>query len=386
MLSFWYKHCERVTSTGVYIRELDGLRFLALLMVFLLHLNHAVLSHPGVEASLSSGQHSIVAALEFGALGVQVFFCISGFILGLPFARSALLASNPISLKTFYFRRLTRLEPPLIIHVTIMLVIYVVFVGKPFAELLPHYGATVTYLHSHVFGYPSPLNPMTWSLEVEAQFYLCTPLLCLVFRIQNLALRRGLILAAMVAFGMVADLMPRTLLPAQLPFFLGGFLLADIYLLDWKRDPKSSLWGDLLAILSALGFALVCAWHKQMPLFVNSVAALMIFIFFYAVFRSVFFRRLFTNRLLSTTGGMCYTFYLYHLAVVTTCSRFLQPRFTDSGYFEIFLIYLVIIGAANLVICSILFVLFERPFMKWRPKAGNWLNGIINRPAKGADL
>src|SRR5262245_10743057 len=54
-----------------------------------------------------------------GRYGVQLFFIISGFILALPFAAERLAGARPVRLKAFYLRRLTRLEPPYFLVLTI---------------------------------------------------------------------------------------------------------------------------------------------------------------------------------------------------------------------------------------------------------------------------
>lgn len=381
MLSFWYKHCGRITTSGNYISELDGLRFLALGLVFVLHLNHSVYGAFDVPGrGLDNFALGFTHAAEYGSFGVQLFFCISGFILGKPFAEAALQGRKKVKLSAFYLRRLTRLEPPLIIHLTIMLVIYLLFVSKPFTEMLPHYFATCAYLHSTIYGYLSPLNEMTWSLEVEVKFYLSTPLLCLLFWIRSKKLRRAVILLGMVGTGILANDLPRTSLIAQLPFFLAGFLLIDIYLLEWKSKPQASSVGDLVGLFCIALFCLVCAFNRQLPV-IHSLLALVFLGFSWAVFRGNRLRRLFRYRFLATVGGMCYTFYLYHLAVIKICARFLDGRVENLGYLPTLLLYLVIIAVVNWVVCSALFILFERPFMNWRPKRGRFLNGLI--PARG---
>lgn len=376
MLDFWFNRCERITSSGDYIRELDGLRFLALMMVFLLHLNHAV--HGAFEQSgtVDDTVESFSHAMEFGALGVQLFFCISGFILGLPFADAAINRSRRISLKKFYLRRLTRLEPPLIIHITIMLAVYVWFVGKTLPEFLPHYFATITYTHSHIYGFPSPINPMTWSLEVEAQFYLCTPLLCSVFLISSVFWRRFVIVAGIFGFGLIGNALPSTLLPGQLPYFLAGFLLVDFYLVNWKKELHGRKGADWVGVGCVIVFVFLCAFHKSIPGVVGLTAAVM-FGFMWAVFRGNWLRRIFRVRFFATLGGMCYTFYLYHLAVITTLFRVLDTKITGMNYFVAYLLCLVVVGGINWLLCSVLFVLFEKPFMRWRPSKGNFFKGIL---------
>ena len=60
-------------------------------------------------------------------LGVLLFFTISGFILGLPFARQYLVAARPVSFG-FYRRRVTRLEPPYLISMLLLFAMGIVLV------------------------------------------------------------------------------------------------------------------------------------------------------------------------------------------------------------------------------------------------------------------
>lgn len=307
----WYCGvCGRVTSSGGLIVEIDGFRFLAFMMVFCVHLNHSVLGHPGVDPS-TQAQGPFSRALELGTYGVQVFFVISGFILALPFAQAAFGLRNRLSMGGYYTRRLTRLEPPLIIHITFMLVLYVGSGRVELREMLPHYVVTLTYIHSHIFGYFSPLNQMTWSLEVEAQFYLLAPLFCCLYRLPSVALRRILFLALLVGLDAVVERgVSQTLLPVQLPYFLAGMLLADVFLTERQNMGKGSILGDATALIVVVGAILVLNRIHQMPL-ADASLALLIALFFASVFKGRLARRVFSNRFLATIGGMCYTFYLY---------------------------------------------------------------------------
>ena len=97
---------------------LDGLRGAAVVLVLLFHASlsifAAVRGAPNVQpfggADLQvKGWHLWDYVLNQGRYGVHLFFILSGFILGLPFV------SGSPSLRAFYKRRLTRLEPPYLI-------------------------------------------------------------------------------------------------------------------------------------------------------------------------------------------------------------------------------------------------------------------------------
>src|SRR5436309_16079695 len=77
---------SRETSTGLFIPEVDGLRFVAVLSVFAFHLNaYLQLKSP---AQYGADTVSLIISRLFaeGKSGVQLFFVISGLILSLAFA------------------------------------------------------------------------------------------------------------------------------------------------------------------------------------------------------------------------------------------------------------------------------------------------------------
>ena len=85
------------------IPELDGIRGLAILLVILCHYGaHQITSTPGTPFNL------LHIALTFGWVGVDLFFVLSGFLIG------GILMDNrssPRFFGTFYMRRVCRIFP-----------------------------------------------------------------------------------------------------------------------------------------------------------------------------------------------------------------------------------------------------------------------------------
>jgi len=125
---------RRITSQKRFIPQIDGLRFVAISSVILFHL-YASLNHDGTIRNASFD------AVNLGILskrGVELFFAISGFILGVPFASHYLRGAPKISLKQYFLRRLTRLEPPYILSLLLWAGILLFVAHQSGREILPH--------------------------------------------------------------------------------------------------------------------------------------------------------------------------------------------------------------------------------------------------------
>ena len=149
-----------------YIPAIDGLRAIAVIAVILYHLGFNWI--PG------------------GFLGVDLFFVISGYVIT-RLLLDSIQRSGGLDLRGFYAGRVRRLLPPLLF----MLVITSIFVGvwapdsmrrfltdAPFAitGLMNWWLVFKHQDYFESFGRP-PLLQHTWSLGVEAQYYLIWPLI-----------------------------------------------------------------------------------------------------------------------------------------------------------------------------------------------------------------
>ena len=159
-----------VTKRGIqYIPAIDGLRAIAVIAVMLYHLG--------------------VSWIPGGFLGVDLFFVISGYVIT-RLLLDSIRERGGLDLRDFYLARIRRLLPPLVF----MIVTTSIFVGlwapdttKKFLTDAPFSltGAMNWWLvfnHQDYFeasGRP-PLLQHTWSLAVEAQFYLLWPLILLI--------------------------------------------------------------------------------------------------------------------------------------------------------------------------------------------------------------
>jgi peptidoglycan/LPS O-acetylase OafA/YrhL len=201
-----------------------------------------------------------------------------------------------------------------------------------------------------------------WSLEIEVQFYCLVPIICLALRIQNKALRRSLFIAtiALAALAQMLIAHPGRLHVTLLfyaQYFLGGILLADIFVTDWRENPTRSIAWDLVALLGWPSIFLVPPSLAALEL------PLLIFITYYATFRGRWSSRVFSSDALTIIGGMCYTIYLIHYPIISAVGRFSRFRFTGLSFLPYFALQTLLCSIAVMIFSATYFVLIERPCM-----------------------
>jgi len=351
---------------------------------------HASPSGKTIEGDLVNDAFSV------GDVGVQLFFAISGFILSLPFARQYLCAGNRVSLREYYVRRVTRIEPPYVIHLALLFLLCAVvlrhFPSHPqlyqnpawAGHALKHILASLAYANGFIYAtHPYP-NIVLWSLEVEVQFYILAPFLARVFMIGGAGKRRALlaclILLLPFAGGYASGLCQNPYriifsLAGNLQYFFVGFLVADLYLTSRLAAPARNFIWDLLILMAAV--AIVCFRHSP---WLNIALPGIMFICCLGAFRGAAAFRFLGNPWITTIGGMCYTIYMYHWLMISMLVR-LTGRWRTHILWLDLLIQFVVMSAAIVFLCAILFALFERPFMR-----RNWPSAVWSalRPVKEA--
>jgi peptidoglycan/LPS O-acetylase OafA/YrhL len=367
---------SRETSSGRFIPEMDGLRFAAIGMVILFHLNGYLIAKSPLYRTAPPQSDWLAQAALVGFRGVELFFVISGFILGLPFAAHRIHRAPRVRLRKYYLRRLTRLEPPYFAAVFLLFFLALWIQGRSAASLYPHLCASLVYLQSLIYGATSPFIGVAWSLEIEVQFYLLVPLLTLLFAVRERRLRRillvALILAILSAQSVFLHQAPRASLSilAYLQFFLIGFLLADVFISDWQEAPRQNLAWDLVALAGwPLLFVIL---HSEV--LTHWVFPAWVFLLYCAAFRGRFVNRFFSNRWIAAAGGMCYSIYLLHYDVISGVGRFTRGIASGAPYWVYLLVQLGIVGAMVVAVCGVYFVMIEKPCMRrdWPQRFWNY--------------
>lgn len=375
---------SRITTSGNFIPEIDGLRFIAIISVVLFHLYGFISEKDSSVYSMDYNFDFIANFLKNGNFGVELFFVLSGFILGLPFAKHYLKDGKKISLKSYFLRRVSRLEPPYII-IMFLLLLGTIFVSKNLSttDALQSFLASIAYIHNIVYAEPSFINTVAWSLEIEIQFYILAPLLSLVFAMKDKVRRRGILIFATIAFSVLSIYITNTLrysILDYLHYFLIGCLLVDFYLTEGVKNSSSILRNTFTIIALILIFT--CNEKHFVTTIQKSIWNISVLILIFSSYYNIILRkslRFFSFRTITNIGGMCYTIYLLHFAIISFVGNpLLSFQFSDNPIVNIGL-YSFIILSSILLVSIVFFVLIERPCMdkNWPTKLKNYVRRFI---------
>jgi len=159
------------------IMSMDVLRAAAILLVIV---GHSVLSY---------GSPSNLAPLQFGGTGVDLFFVLSGWLLGGQLFKE-LQRTKTINIKKFWTRRWMRTLPAY--YAVLFVSIAQRYLTKDNVSFPWEYLVFIQNYHN-----PLEFFSISWSLSVEEQFYLAiAPLLCLLASFK--AVNRTIILVVLL--------------------------------------------------------------------------------------------------------------------------------------------------------------------------------------------
>jgi peptidoglycan/LPS O-acetylase OafA/YrhL len=163
---------EIVTNPGFHarvggrLRELDGWRAVSVMLVILHHFGFY--QHGRLVARLPGLSHLYYYC---GPLGVKVFFVISGFVI-CRLLMSEEMRYGSVSLRGFYYRRVFRIVPPLLVYLGTVFLLWSLGLIQECRRAILDSGL---FLFDFKFPPHSWIVGHTWSLAVEEQFYLIFP-------------------------------------------------------------------------------------------------------------------------------------------------------------------------------------------------------------------
>ena len=290
-----------------YRADIDGLRAIAITAVVL---HHAAIPH-----------------LTGGFTGVDIFFVISGFLIGGQIDSD--LRANTFSFLRFYQRRARRILPALYAVLFATLAAALILLSPTEARLFARENASAALSISNIvfwatanyFDARSSLHPllMTWSLGVEEQFYAVIPLLMLLLT----RIKRSLVLptvSAACALSFLLAWRELSIYPSNVFYLLperawelgAGVLLAMLQSRHITRLPQ--LITNLLAVTGLLGITAPLFLYTGTQPFPGprALAPVLGTALLIATPESWINRRLLSLAPITFTGKISYSWYLWH--------------------------------------------------------------------------
>lgn len=292
-----------------YRSDIDGLRGISVLAVFLYHLFPAFL--PG------------------GFLGVDVFFVISGYVV----TKSILKNEARVDLREFYTKRLKRLFPALAFY-TALITVFIAIVVNPYdgynlinSGIYSLFGGTNFFFLYKSFDYFSPsveLNPFlqTWSLSVEEQFYIFYSIFLYLFSLNGNAKWRQGFLVALVAASFVWGWFASQKIEQNAFYMLtsrfwemgvGAFLGLN-HFEDKFKDSGATLASVSLPLI--IGSFIFSDKTMGVPLSSAAIPVLGTSVLLLFGNRKTFVKKTLNSKFVLWTGKLSYSLYLWHWGVI----------------------------------------------------------------------
>ena len=377
----------RQVSLPANLPELDGLRAIAVLLVFL--------DHFGLMGD-SGWEHIVGNFFASGYIGVDLFFVLSGFLI----TRILFQAKGSANyFKTFYARRVLRIFP---LYYSILILLLIAFlVAKYFlaAHLAP---VTLDMIHQGISSQKwawlflvnvefalygawalEPCMTHLWSLSVEEQFYLLWPLIVSRFTRRSLMLICGGMLVAAVIFRAICVHHGNfdaaiNLTPSRMDALAMGAVIA-LWVQAEPDARKATLLGLSVTVVCFTGAAMVYARFGRLTMREPSIAVVImtitpglfagILLLVLANRESIVARFLSWNRL-RFVGKISYGFYLFDgifRRIVDKPSKAILARY-PSIHIPLLLFFFVAFFIVNVLAAWLSWRFFESKILKLRDR------------------
>jgi peptidoglycan/LPS O-acetylase OafA/YrhL len=352
------KPIRHSAPSRAHIPALDGIRGIAILLVFAYHYGAGGI-HDG-----SRWIRVLATICGFGWSGVDLFFVLSGFLI------TGILYDtrwDPGYYKKFYARRALRIFPVYYLFAAIVFVIghgwrpghlsFLLYVGYPIAFIWP----SLVQIPLHI--------THLWSLQLEEQFYMMWPWVvkrlgtalkaCLI-AIVTAPLLRLLTLRLLTVFGNHQD-WAYAFLPCRMDSLAVGAAIALLIRAGWKR--RLDRWAPLSLVASSAALAAIfllrhTTSHSD-PVVTTVGFSLTALAYGALLVLALAHRKLFSQAALRLFGRYSYGLYLFHFPL-TTLFEPLKHRLS--------VFYVPFCLLVNLAVAAASFHFFEQPILRLKNK------------------
>ncbi|MFZ4518547.1 MAG: acyltransferase family protein [Microthrixaceae bacterium] len=363
--TWWRDQLELGRGGSSRLASMEGLRGLAVLLVFFVHYADRVMPWVG-EAAVTGALARRIG--DAGNIGVDLFFVLSGFLI------YGNLMDREQAYRPFIRRRMRRLYPTFLVVLGAYVVLAIAmpsaspdFPRNPL-EMIPYVGVNALFLPGIV-----PVDAfitVAWSLSYEVFFYLTVPVFISKLHLrtrtspERVKILRRFAIGTLLLGGLISGTHPR------LSMFFGGMLLWEWLRYRWpeeesdpaavRRIDRLSTWS--LPVALAVSLMLLSSVLQGLP----RIAAMLVL---WPILCAGCFavdgrmRRWFSWTPLRYLGNISYSYYLIHSLVLQGFFLGLEQVWAPDGEagwaFWVLMIPVFVLTVAGALA---LFLLVEKPF------------------------
>lgn len=323
-----------------HIKELDGIRALAIIIIVWYHFWQQSWIVPVM------GPINLDWLIRNGSILVDMLVLLSAFCLFLPYARQMVFKEQAPAAKYFYINRIARIAPSYYICIFIVLMLFAI----PLHEYQSK-NFMIRDIFSHMFFIHNwfsdtllltKLNGVLWTVALEVQYYLIFPLIAKAF-----VRRPKTTYFSMIALGLLScflisnnfsNINQALFVNNAFTFagvFANGMLGAWIYCLiinNRKRSKAGSIIFTLLAIGSIYAFRLLCmnrqvyGFETKWQIDYRFLLSIVFLIFMISSIMSAkIFRKILNNGFMRFIAKISFNLYIWHQFISVRLKEFHIP-------------------------------------------------------------
>ncbi len=356
------KHLEISYRTQSPIRPMEGLRGIAVFLVFLVHYSSLIEPFINSNSLVFSIQQFVY---KIGNVGVDLFFVLSGYLI-----YGTLIKKEQLFFPYMY-RRIKRIYPTFLFVFAIYILLSLLIPGEskmPVGSL-----NKILYILQNLLLLPGifeiiPIITVAWSLSYELFYYILIPVILLFVNLRKWTPVNRVILwcgVSLVGF-LLSDFYANNF---RLIMFVSGILLYELMDMEAFKLPKFSGLISLTVALALYGYLSILHVDKR-------VLMLVLFILFFIVCFESFTHKngsaiVFNYTPLRWLGNMSYSYYLIHgitlkaVFMVVKNSSIVNAFTKEYSYFYLWIPLFIF----TLISSFALFIGIEKPFSLAKSKS-----------------
>jgi peptidoglycan/LPS O-acetylase OafA/YrhL len=365
---------ENKETSNFRIAELDGLRGIAILLVISFHYANNQL----VNSQNKIGK-VIAKATSFGWIGVDLFFVLSGFLIGSVLLRSH---NSPRFFSTFYIRRFLRIVPNYFLLIFCFIIISKMsifannsfLVGDNTIPLYSYFAMVHNFYMANLNSLGTASMSITWSIAIEEQFYIIFPWLLFFLRKRGIPLLLGaaILLAPIFRGGYDGWIPGYVLLNCRMDAIAFGVFIAWLNDKNLLNQFVSRFYYHLIGLFFLVIFLCMFLYWKYNDLGVLKQTFFSILFSIGMLFAltsgNTIYKTLLRFKPLVWVGTISYSLYLFHYLILGLFHHF-NGNLTGLGINRLFDVTLSVAALlTSFLIAWVVYHFLEKPLVQFGKK------------------